>query len=193
MNALNLRMGAVGRLASLSAAIWLLAATPVLAGDIDHVNLFRNIGYTQTANGQSLANNGTFFSTAVYTLGATAYSSVSFTAPAASPPVAMPALGANSYGYVSAAFGSQAAMDAAFPSGAYNYTLLSSGPAVQVALTLGADRYPLSQPFLSGTGYSALQGANAAAPIAVQFSTFSTNAAATWSYIYFTAFMRSPA
>ncbi len=154
---------------------------------VDFIDAYRNLAFTQTGNGPTLNSVGAFFATTVYTPGATAYSGGTVTPPGGS---ALPLLvqDATHYAYQSSLLASKAAMDAAFGQGLYSYSLVSAGPTVTASYTSGADAYVLSQPFLSGTSFSSLQGANAAAPISLQFSSFSVNPAASLSFIFFTVY-----
>lgn len=158
------------------------------AGDLDFIDMFRNVGFMQTGNGNSLVDNGAFFTTLVFTLGGVAYSGGSVSFAAALSPVALTPGPGNTYGYESAAFASKGAMDAAFPQGSYSYTLLSVGPLAQSSFSLGADQFALSRPYLSGTSYAALQGAQAAAPLALSFSPYTVNPAASEALMFFTVY-----
>lgn len=155
--------------------------------DVDFIDAYRNLAFTQTANGPVLPNAGAYYATTVYTLGGTAYTGGTVKPPGAAPlPLAVQ--NATHYAYLSPTLASKAAMDAAFGTGSYAYSLASAGPAVTASYTKGGDAYALSQPFLSGTSFSGLQGANAAAPISVTFSTFTVNPAASLSFIFFTVY-----
>ena len=170
------------------AALLALAPRPAIAFDVQYIDAYRNVAFTQTADGPVLADAGAFLSTTVFTGGATVYSSGTVTPPGGGGPLPLVAQTPTRYGYGSAVLASKAALDAAFAPGSYAYTLLSASPPVNASYTLGADAYALSQPYLAGATYSALQGANAAAPINLAFSSFTVNPAASLSFIFFSVY-----
>jgi hypothetical protein len=166
-----------------------LAALPgARAGDIEALNMFRNVGFQQTGDGPALIDHGTFVSTAVSTLGTASYASATVTFGGPSSPLDLAMNSATSYGYQSGAFATKADMDAAFPQGSYQYALSDPGPEQLAAFDLGSDHYALSLPYLDGSSYSALQGADAGAPMALSFSPFVTDDAASFSFIFFTVY-----
>lgn len=158
------------------------------AGDVDFIDMFRNVGFMQTGNGNNLGDNGAFFTTVVFTLGGVAYSGGTVSFAGAPSPAALTPQAGNTYGYQSNAYASKAAMDAAFPQGSYSYALQSAGPLTQASFSLGADQYALSRPYLSGTSYAALQGAQAGAPLALSFSAYTVNPAASEALMFFTVY-----
>lgn len=172
------------------AAAALLAASSLscLAGDIDRITMFRNLSFTQTADGQALDVNGSFFSTTVFTLGGESYTTGSVSFPGPSSPLGLAPQPGSAYGLQSALYASQAEMDAAFPQGGYQYTLQGAGPALQASFVLGNDTYALSQPYLDGSSYSALQGMDASTAKSLALSPFAINPAASSSYIFFTVY-----
>ncbi len=177
------------RAAALAGLVTLLAAMPTAsqAQAVDFIDAYRNLAFTQMANGSAIASAGAFYATTVYTPGSTVYSGGTVTPPGASAlPLAVQ--DTTHYSYQSALLASKAAMDAAFGQGTYAYRLVSAAPDVLASYSTGSDAYGLSQPFLSGTSFSSLQGVNAAAPISVQFSSFVLNPAASQSFIFFTVY-----
>jgi hypothetical protein len=67
----------------------------------------------------------------------------------------------------------QAAMDAAYPFGSYQFQASKNGgPPDSTSFSYASDHYPQSMPYLTGTDYSALQGMNPFLPFTFHFSTF---------------------
>jgi PEP-CTERM motif len=175
----------------IGAATWaaaaLLAPAAAQAFDIDFIDAYRNQAFTQSANGAVLASAGAYYASTVYTLGGTAYTAGTVTPPGAAP-LALAVQSSTRYAYLSPTLASKAAMDAAVGSGSYAYSLSAAGPPVAASYSAGADAYALSLPYLAGSSFASLQGANAAAPISVQFSSFTVNPAAALSFIFFTVY-----
>ena len=75
-------------------------------------------------------------------------------------------------------------MDAAFPFGTYTFT---GNPGADTAsYAYSADDYAQSNPFLTGTDYSSLQGMNPSLAFTFHFNPFTTGGTATSSFIFFT-------
>jgi hypothetical protein len=91
------------------------------------------------------------------------------------------------YKYQSTPFANQSAMDTAFPFGLY--TFLADGTD-GANLNYAADDYAQTEPYLTGTDFSSLQGMNPANPFTVHFSTDTPGGAAdeTSAFIFFTVF-----
>ena len=166
-----------------------LSSVPVCASDFNFIKLVRNVGMIQSSDGgEALTGNGASFSTTVSTQGGFGYSSASVTFPGPSSPGALSAQQGNVFSYQSGSYLTQADMDAAFPTGTYKYTFISGGFPFEASLKYNAAAYPLSQPYLDGTSYSALQGMSVAAPLTLTFSPLVPSHYADGSFISFTIY-----
>jgi hypothetical protein len=169
----------------------LLGAADAKTADaqISFVNLFRNLPNVQTGNGNSLGASGAFFSGTLFSVGAGDFAAGTLTYPGPGSPVPLTLTSPTTLLFQTPTLASQAAMDAAFPFGTYQFDATGGtmGPATA---TIGytADFYPQSLPFLDGTNFSDLQGMNAAAPFAFDFSPFITGGGVSESFIFFTLF-----
>nr|WP_316641297.1 PEP-CTERM sorting domain-containing protein [uncultured Roseateles sp.] len=172
----------------LIAAAVLLCAAPARAGDIAYIDMFRNVGFMQTGNGEVLTDNGSFLSTSINTLGGDSYASASLVFPGPASPLDLPMQSSTRFGYQTGAYATKADMEAAFPQGHYEYSLQPAGAAVAASFELGDDHYAQSRPFLDGSSYTDLQGLNAAAPVTLHFSAFATNGGASNSFVFFTLY-----
>jgi PEP-CTERM motif len=162
----------------------LLAAPAVRANDISFVDSFRNASYEQTGNGNSLTLNGYFFSADLVTNTPNPYASVSLIYPGPGSPANLPQISPTDYG-MQTGFLSKAALDADFPMGVYTF---KSNTGDTTGYDYEADDYAQSNPFLTGTDYSDLQGMNATQGFTFHFSPFVTGNMAASSFIFFTVF-----
>lgn len=154
--------------------------------EISFVDMFRSNTYVQNGDGNSLATNGSFFTLGLTSINAGDYDSVSASYPGPGSPVALSAISPTEFSYQTATLPSQAAMDAAYPTGTYEFTASGSGGTDVASFDYAADYYPQSLPFLSGTSYSALQNMNPFANQTVGFNPDVPDPAATFAFIFFT-------
>jgi hypothetical protein len=164
----------------------LAVQTPAARADITFLDQFGNISYEQVGNGNDLTLNGTFFS-ADLNQTTNAYTSASFTTPLG----VVQGLTQDSptdWHYQTALFPSLPAMEAVYTFGTYTYQGTNSTTTDTATLNYLADDYPQSNPYLTGTDYSSLQGVNATLPFTVHFSPYVTGTTATDSFIFFTVF-----
>jgi len=178
-------------LPSLVVASLIAVATPAALGsNISFVDVFKNINYQQTGNGNSLALDGTFFSAELNASAANAYSSASVMLPGGSV-FGLPQVTPTTYLYQSGFFPDQAAMDVMFPTGVYTFTG-TNGPQTDTAtLTYGADDYSQTLPYLTGNNYSNLQGLNASHSFTFNLSPFTPGGGQTDAFIFLTVFNQS--
>ena len=174
-------------------ALLALSASPgALAQGISYTNMFLNVGFTQTANGNNLVDDGAFFSTSAVADGSIPFSDASVSYPGPASPLSLTTSDGTNFGFQSYAYASKAAMDADFPQGDYVFTLQpvdTTQPPSTATLTLAADHYaPSGAPYLTGNSYSALQGMNAAQPITLSVSAFQTDNAAVASFVFLTVY-----
>jgi hypothetical protein len=168
----------------------LAVAVPIAhASDISYVDIYRNISYQQTGNGNTLSLNGTFFSAELNATAANAYTSASVSVPNG-PTIALPQTAPGDYSYQTDLLTNQAAMDAAFPTGTYTFTGTNGGVTDTATLNYGSDDYSQTLPYLTGSDYSSLQGMNASQGFTFDVSPFTpgTNTDQTDAYIFLTVF-----
>jgi hypothetical protein len=158
---------------SLTAALLTaIGATPAHA-QINFVDIFRTGTAMQTGNGNTLTSTGYYFSTNLNSINPGDFAGATVTYPGPSSPATLSQTSPTNFLYQNGFFATTAAMDVAFPMGTYTYN--TSGGTVGAATTsisYAADHYPTAQPFLTGTDYTALQGANANAPFTFHLSSF---------------------
>jgi len=170
-----------------------LAAAPAAkANDISFVDIYKNISYQQTGNGNTLSLNGTFFSAEVNATAANAYTSASVTPPGGSP-INLPQTSSLTYGFQTGLLADQATMDAMFPFGTYNFAGVNGPQTDTAALVYAADDYSQSRPFLTGADYTNLQGMNAAQNFTFHLSPFTPGTAGTQmdAFTFLTVFDQS--
>lgn len=172
-------------------AVWNYSSGSAQVG-ISFVDMFRSDAYRQTANGNSLSPIGSFFSSDLVSSNPGDFSAVQMTYPGPGSPVNLAPLSPTLFRYQTPFLPNQAAMDAAYPFGTYQYNATggSSGPA-STMFDYTADHYPQTLPFLGGTNFSDLQGMNSQAPFQFQFSPFATGTGVDFSYMFFTIFDRT--
>lgn len=161
---------------------------PARASNISFVDIFKNIDYTQTDNGNTLAATGGFFSADLNSTTAGAYSSVSMTFPGPDSPLnlteATPTPSTD-YHYQTGTFLTEGDMDAAFPTGTYTFEADNTDTAT---LQYSGNDYAQSLPYLTGNDYSNLQGMNPGASFTFDFSPFVTGTTAASSFIFFSIY-----
>jgi hypothetical protein len=169
----------------------LLSATSARA-DISEANMYRTVQYTQTGDGSATTFDSAYFNLRLYSTLDNEYTTVLGFYPGPDSPVTLDPVptDATRYDYDSGFFSSQAQMDIAFPKGAYSLTAnnTTNGDAATTMFDYLADAYAQSQPYLTGTDYSDLQGMNPAIAFDFHFSPFIEDASATESGLFFTIF-----
>jgi hypothetical protein len=157
----------------LGLAIWASGSAATARAGISFVDMFRNDSWTQTGNGNSLALQGSFFTAELTSTNANDYDSVQLTYPGTGSPVSLTQLSTTFFRYQTALLSNQAAMDAAFPFGTYQFQAsLGGGAPDTTSFNYASDHYPASMPYLTGTDYSDLQGMDPHKPFTFHFSPF---------------------
>ncbi len=155
---------------------------------ISFVNTGRNSSYTQTGNGNSVVSNIYFYSFDFHSVSAGDFTAASFTPPGG---VAqnIPFVSGSDYHFQTGAYSTQAQMDTAFPTGTYSATGTGGafGPKT-TAFSYASDRYSASQPYLTGTDYSMLQGVNAKSAITLHFSPYIADSTVSDQFRFLTIF-----
>src|SRR5258706_12655322 len=132
---------------------------PVNAASISFVDQFKNISNTQTGNGNSLTSNSAFYSADLFSTVANAYTSANLVYPGPGSPGTLAPSSPTDYRFQTPSLASKAAMDAAFPFGTYTFHGVS-GVTDTASYSYTADDYAQSNPYLTGSDYSSLQGMN---------------------------------
>jgi hypothetical protein len=172
------------------ANMFILSVPAARANDISFVNTFRNISYEQTGDGNTLSLNGSFFSADIFTVPSAPnpYTSASVSVPGGGVEP-LPLVASNDYGFQTGII-SQSDMDTMFPTGTYTFTGNTGGTPDSATLFYGGDDYSQTNPFLSGSTYSDLQGMNSAQNFLFTLSPFTPGGAAdeTHAFIFLTIF-----
>ena len=158
-----------------------LVVTPALADTID-ATLFNNIIYTQTNSTTATLSAAPYF----FSLGAdnaSGFTSATATLPDGST-IGLPSSGPGAFNQNSPLFTSQAALQAAYPTG--TYTISANGPSgpTSIAIQYAQDLFATTIPLV--TNFNTLAGVDPAKAIPISFSGFSVPAGATQGIIFFT-------
>ena len=180
-------MRGIARRAPMWLVLVLVLATPAAAGEISFVDMFRSGFSTQTGDGNSVSSAQFNFAAHLFSVNPGDFSAAELVHPGPGSPQSLPAENPTTFGFVSPLFATQALLDAAFPTGTYTYNATGT-PSDTASFVYGADVYPTSQPFLTGTDFSDLQGMNPAAPFTFDFSAFAADPAANAQFIFFSIF-----
>jgi hypothetical protein len=165
-----------------------LLAPTAHAGSISFVNIFGNIDYIQTGDGNALTRNGTFFSADLNSSVANAYASASVTYPGPGSPQALTQGSPTDYHFQTPTLPDLATMEAAYPMGAYTFQGVNGPNSDTATLDYAADDYPQSNAYLTGTDYSSLQGMDASQAFTFHFSPDLTGSNAAASFIFFSIY-----
>jgi hypothetical protein len=148
----------------------------------------RNDSWSQTGNGSMLSPIGSFFSMDLFSDNPNEFDTVQMTYPGLGSPVFLLQVGPTVFHYQTPYLANQAAMDAAYPMGTYQFAAsLGGGTPTTTSLPYQSDYYPQSLPYLAGTNYHDLQGMNVHLPFTFQFSPFVTGSlptnSASWIFL----------
>jgi hypothetical protein len=174
------------RLVPVFAGLFALFSPLAHAGNISFVNIFGNISYEQTGDGNTLSLNGTFFSADLIASIPNAYTSASVSYPGPDSPQTLSQISPTDYGFQTGFLPDLATMEAAYPFGAYSFQGVNGANTDTATLTYTADDYAQSSPYLTGTDYSSLQGMDPTQNFTFHFSPYVTGSTATASLIFFT-------
>lgn len=165
----------------------LVCGAPITrASQISFVDSFRNDSFSQTGNGNTLSPAGSFYSSDLFENSPGGfYTSVNMSYPGPGSPVALSPTSPTQFHFQTPLFGTQAAMDAAFPFGTYVFTTDNLDTA---SFAYSADDYALSNPYLTGTDFSSLQGMNPGNAFTFHLSPYVTGSTANFSFIFLTIF-----
>jgi hypothetical protein len=187
-----MKLPSPGRVCLLLACLLLISSGLSARAQISFVDIYRTALLSQTGNDAA----GTAYSFSYIGFDLTSetgnqYSTVQAFYPGAGSPATLanddPSNAAH-YEFTSGNFGSQAALDVAYPKGTYSFTANGGGPAATTMVNYANDAYSATQPYLTGTNFSALQGMNSAASFTFQLSPFTKDATTTDAFIFFNIF-----
>src|SRR5580658_968359 len=178
------------RIAIIGATICILGNGLAFAGLID-VDLGLNLQQTQTSASGTMANTTDYFAARAFYENPGDYDSATLTWPGSASPASMTNVpgtytflnGGTAAGYFisqSVSFSSQAALDAAYPMGSYEYDLSDStmtNPNASSTIQYTADLYPQNQPTLTAGSFNALQNLNTALAANISFASMINNSA----------------
>jgi len=178
----------LGFLTLTAALVTAINAAPAHA-QINFVDIYRTNNATQTGDSNTLTATGFYFSTNLYSVNPGDFTGATVTYPGAGSPATLVQTSPTNFLYQNGFFPTQAALDAAFPMGTYTYN--TTGGTVGAASTnivYNTDHYSTAQPFLTGTDYTDLQGANASAAFTFHFSPFAFDPSVNDQFEFFTIF-----
>ncbi|MEX2318125.1 MAG: PEP-CTERM sorting domain-containing protein [Pirellulales bacterium] len=167
--------------------LWAAVATPARA-DISIVNMFRNNTFTQVANGNSLTTGPSFFSASLFPTSPSEYNAVQMIYPGPGSPVNVPAFIPSEYRFQTGFFATQAAMDAAFPTGTYSFNATKASGTDTASFNYAGDAYPQTRPYLDGNSFTDLRTFNPHQPLVLQFSPLVPHPAANPAHVFFSIF-----
>jgi hypothetical protein len=162
-----------------------------IADGISFVNSFRNNQYVQTGDGNTVAYAASFFTVDLIAVNPGDFAAVALTYPGPASPISLDqqVTPPTDFGYQTGAYASQAAMDADFPLGTYQFDATggTSGPAA-TSYDYSADAFSQTTPYLDGTSYSDLQGMDPDVPRPVAFSAMTPDPSTSDAFIFFTIY-----
>jgi hypothetical protein len=181
-------------------AVWLIGAALgsflVLSGQANaqlvSVGIFKNLTNEQTGP-VTVAPTGAFFNAGAQFSPAGEYDQASVSYPGPGSPESLPLTTPTTFGN-GPSFPNQAAMDAAYPFGTYNFNVSStSGPQAQAAsVNYTEDAYTSDIPQLTAASFNALLGLNTGlSSLTLSFNSFTPNSLATDAFTFFTIFRSS--
>jgi hypothetical protein len=161
------------------------------AASISFLDIFKNVEFVQTGNGNMLSNNGGFFSADLNSTVGNAYTSAELSYPGVGSPISniLPqGTPPTDYHYQTSTFSTKALMDAAFPTGTYTFIGFYDATMDRARLMYAFDDYALTNPYLTGTDYTSLQGMNPSQAFTFHLSPDNPGNTAANSYIFFSIF-----
>jgi len=176
------------RIVVVSATLYSAGTGSAFAGLIT-VDLGKNLQLTQTDAAGDMANPSAYFAARAFYQNTGDFDSATLAWPGPASPASMNNVpgtyeflnGDTAAGYFisqSTSYGTQAAMDAAYPTGSYVYSLNNSGdPSLNTNSTIdySGDLYPANQPTLTAASFNSLQGLNATQAVTVSFAALQDN------------------
>jgi len=150
------------------------------------VEYFRNIEYSQTSGAPPSAVTGTFVNFGAFTQNASDFQTMNVQYPGPGSPTFL-TLSGTTWAYSSPVLADKAAMDAAYPTGAYSFNAI--GVILQSAtINYTADAYSAAIPAFTAATFLALQGMDPSTAFTFNFNAFTPNASATSAATFLTVF-----
>jgi hypothetical protein len=178
-----------GLLIAAAGGFVLAYAAPAMA-QLTDVDIFKNLANEQT--GAAIVSPvGAFFDVGGDFLPAGEFDTATMTYPGPGSPLSIPITSPTSLGYGSPLFPTQAAMDAAFPFGAYDITASNSVTMASDSSTIDytVDAYTSDIPALTAASFGALNGLSTAlSSLTLNFNSFTPSLGASFGNTYFTIF-----
>ncbi|MBY0587134.1 PEP-CTERM sorting domain-containing protein [bacterium] len=171
------------RSATFALATMLLVGSLVRA-EISRIDTFRVIGYTQTANGASLALQGAFLTTAVITTTDDEFTAFDLSYPGPGSPVLVDKVSSTIYRYFSPFLATPADVESDYPIGLYTYDGIGGVAGAQATVDYNGTFFSDTLPYLEGDNYSALQGMNSALSFNFALSPFQPNDESSEAFIF---------
>jgi hypothetical protein len=159
---------------------------PAHAAGISLLDVFKNVVYRQTS-GVAPAVPASFFANVELTSqNAFDFTNVSVTYPGPSSPITLPQVSPTFFG-TGPSFATQAAMNAAFPTGTYTYNATNSGTSFSQTASLNytGDAFTSAIPALTASSFNALNGLNTGSSLTIGFNSFTPNPAASLGLGFF--------
>lgn len=176
----------------LLAGLLLVSSSASVRAQISFVDIYRTALLRQTGDGAAgTAYDFSYIGLDLFSDNPNQYSTVRVFYPGADSPVTLlhddPGDAAH-YEFASNVFGSQAALDVAYPKGTYSFTANGGEPPATTMVNYANDAYSATQPYLTGSNFSALQGMDSTTDFTFRLSPFVKDAATTDAYIFFNIF-----
>lgn len=157
------------------------------AGNINVVDVYKNIAYTQSSGAAPTTPSGFFADVELQSVNNGDFDSVSVADPGPVAPFNLPQVSPNFFSY-GPGFASQAAMDTAVPTGQYDFTASNSATSDTETATLNytGDAFASAIPALQAATFNALNGLDPSMAITINFNSFSVNPNASQAFTFFT-------
>jgi PEP-CTERM motif len=173
----------------LSLAVACTIPVPMRAGNISEIDIFKNQVFTQTSGAAPTTPSSFFANIELDSVNPGDFDAVSVSYPGPASPTSLTLFGPAFWGY-GPGFTTQADMDAAVPTGAYNYTATNSVTSDIETATLNytGDSFGSAIPALAPATWGALNGLDPSTALTVDFNTFTPGAATTpgQGFVFFT-------
>ena len=162
-------------------------ATPAFAGNIGLVDLFKNQDYIQTSGAAPTTPTGFFADVELTSVNPGDFDDVMVTFPGPASPVDIPQVSPTFFSY-GPGFATQADMDAAIPTGDYDYTGTNSSTSDSETATLNytGDAFTSAIPALNAATWNALNGLDPSMALTLGFNSFTPAANANQAFTFFT-------
>lgn len=167
----------------------LTGAISPASAQVSNAGTFKNLTYEQTGP-STVVSTGAYFNAQAFFINPGDYTSATLNNPGPLSPQNLPAISPTGFG-IGPSFPTQAAMDLAYPFGAYSIALTGGnqpGTVVNLPDYL-ADAYTSDVPKLTAASFNALQGlSTAASSLTLNFNSFTPSSLTTTAFTFFSIF-----